>query len=84
MFLAGPKVKNLPAGKPASDFRTFDPGITTYNKEFMINCQVSQENFEKGKEFFNGKICGSAMWMEKRIFADTATCIREMMMLKYC
>ena len=51
--MADPRFKNLPAGKLASDFRTFDPGITTYNKEFMINCQVSQENFEKGKEVFS-------------------------------
>jgi len=27
MFLAGPKFKNPPASKLASDFRSFDPGI---------------------------------------------------------
>ena len=30
MFLAGPKVKNSPASKLASNFRPFDPGIIKY------------------------------------------------------
>ena len=42
MFLAGPKFRNLPASKLASDFRPFDPGIIlirilyTYNVSFIL------------------------------------------------
>ena len=34
MFLAGPKFRNLPASKLASDFRPFAPGIFLY---YLVN-----------------------------------------------
>ena len=52
MFLAGPKFKNPPASKLASDFRPFDPGIilllhcSVDNARFVINKMINDTRYD--------------------------------------